>query len=83
MDNLLKFYIGGQWVPPASDATMPVLNPATEAQIGSVAMGSAADVDNAVAAAKAAFESFSQTSKADRLALLHRQSANGQKPRQT
>jgi len=72
MDNLLKFYIGGQWVPPASDATMPVLNPATEAQIGSVAMGSAADVDNAVAAAKAAFESFSPTSKADRLALLHR-----------
>ena len=72
MDNLLKFYIGGQWVPPASDATMPVLNPATEAQIGSVAMGSAADVDKAVAAAKAAFESFSQTSKADRLALLHR-----------
>ena len=72
MDNLQKFYIGGQWVPPASDATMPVLNPATEAQIGSVAMGNAADVDKAVAAAKAAFESFSQTSKADRLALLHR-----------
>jgi aldehyde dehydrogenase (NAD+) len=72
MDNLLKFYIGGQWVAPASDATIPVLNPATEAQIGSVAMGNAADVDKAVAAAKAAFESFSQTSKADRLALLHR-----------
>ena len=72
MDNLQKFYIGGQWVAPASDATMPVLNPATEAQIGSVAMGNAADVDKAVAAAKAAFESFSQTSKADRLALLHR-----------
>ena len=72
MDNLQKFYIGGQWVAPASDATMPVLNPATEAQIGSVAMGNVADVDKAVAAAKAAFESFSQTSKADRLALLHR-----------
>ena len=72
MDNLQKFYIGGQWVAPASDATMPVLNPATEAQIGSVAMGNAADVDKAVAAAKAAFDSFSQTSKADRLALLHR-----------
>lgn len=72
MDNLQKFYIGGQWVAPASDATMPVLNPATEAQIGSVAMGNAADVDKAVAAAKAAFESFSQTSKADRLVLLHR-----------
>ena len=72
MDNLLKFYIGGQWVAPASDAAMPVLNPATEEQIGTVAMGGSADVDRAVAAAKAAFGSFSQTSKADRLALLHR-----------
>ena len=39
MDNLLKFYIGGQWVAPASDATIPVLNPATEKQIGTVALG--------------------------------------------
>ena len=70
MNNLSNFYIGGAWVDPISDATMPVLNPATEAQIGSVAMGNVADVDRAVAAAKAAFESFSQTSKADRLALL-------------
>lgn len=72
MDNLLKFYIGGQWVTPASDATMPVLNPATEEQIGTVAMGNAEDVDRAVAAATSAFDSFSQTSKDDRLALLHR-----------
>jgi aldehyde dehydrogenase (NAD+) len=70
MDNLLKFYIGGQWVAPASDAAMPVLNPATEEQIGTVAMGGSADVDRAVATAKAAFDSFSQTSKTDRLALL-------------
>ena len=70
MNNLSNFYIGGAWVDPISDATMPVLNPATEAQIGSVAMGNVADVDRAVAAAKAAFESFSQTSKSDRLALL-------------
>lgn len=72
MNNLQKFYIGGQWVAPSSDMTMPVLNPATEQQIGTVAMGDQADVDKAVAAAKAAFETFSQTSKADRLALLHR-----------
>ncbi len=72
MDNLLKFYIDGEWTAPASDTTMPVFNPATEEQIGTVAMGNSSDVDNAVAAAKAAFESFSQASKADRLELLHR-----------
>lgn len=72
MENLKKFYIGGEWVEPISTATMPVMNPATEQQIGTVAMGNQADVDRAVAAAKAAFESFSQTSKAERLALLDR-----------
>ena len=51
---------------------MPVLNPATEAQTGSVAMGNFADVDKAVAAAKAAFARVSQTYKADRLDLLGR-----------
>ena len=51
---------------------MPVLNPATEAQTGSVAMGNFADVDKAVAAAKAAFARVSQTYKADRLDLLRR-----------
>ena len=69
MDNLQKFYIGGQWVAPASDATIPVLNPATEKQIGTVALGNSDDVDRAVAAAKAAFDSFSQTGKAERLTL--------------
>ena len=59
MDNLTKFYIGGAWVDPISTATMPVLNPATEAQIGTVALGNAADVDAAVAAAAAAFPAFS------------------------
>ncbi len=72
MNNLSKFYIDGAWVAPISDATMAVLNPATEDQIGTIAMGNAADVDRAVAAAKAAFDSFSQTTKADRLALLQR-----------
>ena len=72
MQNLTKFYIGGRWVEPLSSATLPVMNPATEAQIGTVAMGNAADVDRAVAAAKAAFEGFSTTSKLVRLDLLHR-----------
>lgn len=72
MQNLMKFYIDGQWVAPQSSAMLPVLNPATEAQIGSVAIGNAQDVDRAVAAAKAAFVDFSTTSKTDRLDLLHR-----------
>ena len=72
MTNLTQFYIGGAWVDPLSDATMPVLNPATEAQIGTLALGNEADVDAAVAAANAAFPAFSQTTKAERLALLDR-----------
>ncbi|MCR9069667.1 MAG: aldehyde dehydrogenase family protein [Rhodobacteraceae bacterium] len=72
MQNLTKFYIGGQWVDPLSTETLPVLNPATEARIGTVAMGNAQDVDRAVAAAIAGFVNFSTTSKADRLDLLHR-----------
>ena len=72
MQNLQKFYIGGQWVDPISTITMPVMNPATEKQIGTVAMGNAKDVDRAVAAAKAAFDSFSRTTKKERLALLAR-----------
>ena len=72
MERLLKFYINGEWVVPQSTETMPVLNPATAEQVAEVALGNEADVDVAVAAAKAAFEHFSQTSKSERLALLRR-----------
>jgi aldehyde dehydrogenase (NAD+) len=72
MENLQKFYIGGRWIDPVSDAVMPVLNPATEQRIGTVALGNGADVDKAVAAAKSAFDTYSQTAKAERLALLTR-----------
>ena len=70
MKNLTKFYINGEWVAPISSDSMPILNPATEEQIGTLPLGNKADVDLAVSAAKSAFESFSQTSKADRLDLL-------------
>ena len=72
MDKLLKFYINGEWVDPLSTDKMPILNPASAEQVGEVALGNDADVDRAVAAAQAAFEHYSQTSKADRLALLGR-----------
>ena len=59
----LQFYIDGQWVDPAESRTMDVVNPATEEVYGRSSIGSAADVDKAVAAAKRAFETFSQTSR--------------------
>lgn len=72
MQNLNKFFIGGLWVEPRSTVTLPVLNPATEAQIGTIAMGNSEDVDHAVSAAKTAFAGFSTTSKKERLDLLQR-----------
>ncbi|WP_166418106.1 aldehyde dehydrogenase family protein [Cochlodiniinecator piscidefendens] len=72
MQNLQKFYIDGQWVTPHSTTTFPVLNPATTEEIGKIILGDKIDVDNAVAAAKRAFESFSQTSRDERIALLER-----------
>ncbi len=71
MREYLKFYINGQWVDPVdSSRTLDVINPATEASAGRIAMGTAADVDRAVKAARAAFPSFSSTSVAERVALL-------------
>ena len=70
MRNCTKFYIDGQWVDPVEENTQPVENPATEETIGHISFGTKADVDKAVAAARRAFESFSQTSKEERLTLL-------------
>jgi aldehyde dehydrogenase (NAD+) len=67
-----QLYIDGQWVAPSSDATVPVINPATEAVIGSIALGTAGDVDRAVAAARKAFATFSITPVEERRALLQR-----------
>ncbi|KAJ3339939.1 hypothetical protein HDU93_007602 [Gonapodya sp. JEL0774] len=73
IDNLLRFYINGKWVDPVGPLqTHDVINPATEKVAATIAVGSKADVDAAVAAAKAAFETFSQTTKEERVALLER-----------
>ena len=66
----LQFYIDGQWVDPAEPRTMDVVNPATEEVYGRISIGSAADVDRAVAAASRAFETFSATSRDERIELL-------------
>ena len=71
MKTYEQFYINGEWVNPVEGLnTLDVINPANEEVIGKIAMGSAADVDKAVIAAKDAFDTFSQTSVEERLALL-------------
>jgi len=67
-----QFYIGGTWVEPASSATLDVIDPATEQVAGVIALGTAADVDAAVAAARAAFPAWSTSSREERLALFAR-----------
>ena len=71
MSNLKKFYINGEWVTPNSKIEFPVLNPANNSQVGSIILGNQVDVDNAVAAAKEAFKTYSKTTKEDRLELLN------------
>ncbi len=70
MTDHLNFYIDGAWVPPAKPATRDVINPATEQSIGKISMGSAEDVDRAVKAARKAFETYSRTTREERIALL-------------
>jgi aldehyde dehydrogenase (NAD+) len=72
MQDQLNFYIDGAWVPPVKAATRDVINPATEKPIAKISMGSSADVDKAVTAARRAFESYSKTTKAERIALLQK-----------
>ncbi len=70
MREHLKFYIDGAWVDPVSLRTLDVENPATEQSAGRIAIGAAADVDKAVAAARAAFAGWALSTREQRLDLL-------------
>jgi aldehyde dehydrogenase (NAD+) len=72
MQACRQFYIDGKWVDPTQIHDLTVINPANEEPIATISLGIAADVDRAVAAAKRAFESYSETSLDARLELLHR-----------
>lgn len=67
-----EFYINGQWVTPAEANDFEVINPSTETPCALISLGSQADTDAAVSAAKAAFDSWSQTTKAERLAIIEK-----------
>ena len=70
MRDMLQFYIDGEWVDPETPNPFDVINPATEEVCGRISLGSAADVDKAVAAAKGAAASYAETSREERIALL-------------
>ncbi len=72
MTNIDCHYINGAWVASHGRETMPILNPATNSRIGSLTLGNGADVDRAVMAAKAAFETWGFTPKPERRTLLAR-----------
>jgi acyl-CoA reductase-like NAD-dependent aldehyde dehydrogenase len=70
MSNHLKFYIDGAWVDPIAPNPIDVIDPSTEEAFTHISGGTAADIDRAVRAARAAFDSFSRTTPAERLELL-------------
>jgi len=67
-----QFYIDGAWVDPVDPKELKVINPATEEVAGVISMGSSKDVDRAVMAARRAFDGYSRSSPAERLALMER-----------
>ncbi|MGQ3299742.1 aldehyde dehydrogenase family protein [Reyranella sp.] len=70
MQHAKHFYIDGEWVDAIKPALLDVIDPSTEEAYVQISVGSPADVDRAVAAAKAAFPSFARTSRKERLDLL-------------
>jgi aldehyde dehydrogenase (NAD+) len=70
MSHDMQFYIDGAWVEPLTPHAIDVIDPSTEEVFTQISGGTAADVDRAVRAARAAFDSFSRTSVAERVQLL-------------
>ena len=72
MPHDLQFYIDGAWVDPVVPSTLDVIDPSNEEAFAQISLGSKADVDKAVAAAKRVFATFSRTTPAERYDLLQR-----------
>ncbi len=70
MKQYPNFYIDGQWVAPKNPEVLSILNPATEKPFAEISVGSAADVDAAVSAARKAFRGYSNWSIRERTELL-------------
>jgi len=65
-----KLYIGGEWVDPAGDGTIEVVNSTTEEVMGTIPEGTPEDADRAVKAARAAFTAWAETPRSERASYL-------------
>ena len=72
MREYTQFYINGEWVDPSEPNSFDVINPANEEVCAHIALGNEADVDKAVAAAKAAFQTYGWSSLDERVAIMER-----------
>ncbi|MGO6881405.1 aldehyde dehydrogenase family protein [Rhizobium ruizarguesonis] len=72
MDHFSKLFIDGEWREPSEPTYLDVINPSTEKPFAKIALGSAGDVNKAVQAARRAFEAYSQTTVAERVAFFQR-----------
>lgn len=72
MTDQFDFYIDGAWVKPDGQVIEEVVDPSSERVVARIILGNETDVNRAVSAAKAAFASFSLTSREQRIALLKR-----------
>ena len=72
MINKRKFYINGKWIDPSNQNDFEVINPSNEESYAVISLGNKTDVDNAVNAAKAAFLSWSQVGKKEKIFLLEK-----------
>ena len=70
MNRYLQHYIDGAWIDSDGGTVHQVIDPATEQPVTEITLGTQADIDKAVAAARRAFETYSQTTVAERQALL-------------
>ena len=72
MEAKTKFYIDGKWVAPAAPKELEVINPADETAYATISLGSRADVDIAVDAARKAFPDWADTPIEARIALIEK-----------
>ena len=67
-----KFYINGEWVNPSKKNDFDVINPSNEEVCAKITLGNSEDTNKAIQSAKKAFETWKETSKQERVALLEK-----------
>ena len=72
MKTINKIYVNGEFVTPHATEILDIINPVNNQKVGVVTLGDEIDTQNAVAAAKEAFKTFSKTTREERIAYLEK-----------